>query len=71
MPNATLYGHKCAVPGCPARIDSRLLMCLRHWRRVPADLKVAVWREYRAGMGSAYDVAVAAAVDAVLERDHA
>ena len=71
MPNATPYGHKCAVPGCPAIIASRLLMCLRHWRRVPADLKVAVWRGYRAGMGPEYDVVVAAAVDAVLEREHA
>jgi len=71
MPSGSLYGHKCAVPDCNKVIDSKLLMCLRHWRQVPADLKVAVWRGYRAGMGPEYDVAVAAAVDAVLERNHA
>ncbi len=41
--------HACHALGCGAAVPPRLLMCLRHWRLVPADLKAAVMRTYRPG----------------------
>jgi hypothetical protein len=50
-------------------------MCLRHWRLVPAPLKRAVWRHYRAGQeidkcpSEAYMEAQRGAIDAVAQME--
>lgn len=39
--------HKCAVPHCDCQIPRHLLMCMEHWRLVPAPLRrevTAAWR---------------------------
>jgi len=59
------YTHKCAVEACTRRVPSEMLMCRRHWFMVPKDLRDRVWAGYRRGTDAEYDVAVAAAVDAV------
>lgn len=41
--------HTCHAAGCSTTVEPKLLMCLRHWRKVPRDLQRAVWRAYRAG----------------------
>lgn len=40
--------HNCAIGGCPCQVPSHLLMCIDHWRLVPAPLQrevVAAWRQ--------------------------
>lgn len=63
------YGHRCAADGCAKIVPSADLMCRTHWFKVPKDLRARVWAGYHAGMGPEYDVAVAAAVDAVRARE--
>lgn len=41
--------HTCHIPECKVRVDPKMLMCLRHWRLVPTNLKVRVWKTYRPG----------------------
>ena len=70
--------HECAAEGCERLVGLHLLMCIEHWRRVPAPLQRAVlatWRRVRvvtpktlANMKD-YRAAVQAAVDAVGEKD--
>lgn len=39
----------CPIDGCTAEISTSRLMCLRHWNRVPKDLRSAVnhtWAAY-------------------------
>lgn len=39
--------HKCAVPHCPCQVPRHLLMCMEHWRMVPAPLRrevTAAWK---------------------------
>jgi len=38
--------HRCAV--CDRWVPIRLLMCGEHWRLVPADLQLAVYRTWNA-----------------------
>jgi len=39
--------HPCAVDGCHVKILHGMLMCKRHWRRVPTGLKAEVNDSYR------------------------
>jgi len=41
--------HFCHAKACEVVIPPKMLMCKRHWFMVPADLRKAVWREYRPG----------------------
>ncbi len=41
-----LETHACAVPGCREACPSSHLMCVRHWRMVPASLQRSVRRAY-------------------------
>lgn len=41
--------HSCHAWRCRELVEPRRLMCPAHWRKLPAGLKAAVWREYRAG----------------------
>ena len=39
--------HVCHAEGCDTPVPPKLLMCLKHWRRVPKQLQAAVWNNYR------------------------
>lgn len=42
--------HKCAALSCSRRIPTHLLMCIDHWRMVPARLQrrvLAAWQAMR------------------------
>ena len=41
--------HFCHAKDCKVVVPPKRLMCKRHWFKVPADLRKAVWREYRPG----------------------
>jgi hypothetical protein len=60
----------CAAVGCQTVVNVPLLMCVEHWRLVPAALQRHVWACYRRlghepGAHEAHAKAVQAAVDAV------
>lgn len=38
--------HKCPVDGCEAQCQQHILMCYRHWKLVPKDLQVSVYRAW-------------------------
>lgn len=62
--------HRCAAHGCQQQVPSKLLMCVDHWRMVPAPLRREVWAHWHrlardASARGAYDAAVRAAQDAV------
>ncbi len=63
--------HRCHAKGCDVAVDPQLLMCLRHWRRVPRRLQNDVWKFYRPGQevdknpSREYLAAAAAAIEAV------
>lgn len=67
--------HVCHAQGCPIPVPPRLLMCSKHWRMVPKELRDAVWATYRPGQevdkapSKAYLDAAAAAIAAVAERE--
>jgi hypothetical protein len=54
----------CEADGCDVAVESPMLMCPAHWRRVPAALKRAVyatWNVRRTALGKpGYQEAVAA-----------
>lgn len=41
--------HRCHAKGCDAECPPRHLMCYRHWRALPEDLKDLVRRRYEPG----------------------
>lgn len=41
--------HFCHATGCNMEVPPKLLMCLKHWRMVPREMRAAVWRHYRPG----------------------
>lgn len=63
--------HHCHAKGCDVAVEPNLLMCLRHWRRVPRQLQKAVWKFYRPGQeedkapSAEYIAAARAAIEAV------
>lgn len=64
------HTHNCAATLCQKQIPLNLLMCMTHWRMVPAPLARAVmdawrWRDRGNAQTLAYQAAVAAAVAAV------
>lgn len=68
--------HKCACDGCKKQIARRLLMCLPHWRMVPAALQRGVWTTFRewnrtgaSANRRAYIEAVHRAIAAVREKE--
>ena len=68
--------HSCHAEGCSEPCAPERLMCLGHWRAVPAPLAHAVNREYRVGQcnGSprpsrAWVNAARAAIAVVAERE--
>jgi hypothetical protein len=67
--------HTCHARGCTMHVPPRLLMCSRHWRLVPAELKRAIWLHYRRGQeitkdpSPEYLEAMKAAIDAVAAKE--
>lgn len=60
--------HECPARNCTKRVSAEMLMCPRHWYRVPAPMRKAVWRawDHGAGAGSdAHTAAIIAAIEAV------
>jgi len=63
--------HTCHAKGCEVLVAPRLLMCLKHWRKVPLELQRKVWAHYRPRQeidkrpSAAYLDAAQAAIDAV------
>lgn len=60
----------CAATGCQATVNVPLLMCVEHWRLVPAALRRQVWGAWRRigherDAREAHAKAVQAAIDAV------
>lgn len=41
--------HTCHAKGCRVPVPPRMLMCGRHWRMVPREIKAKVWAHYREG----------------------
>lgn len=44
----TTATHNCCAEGCTRPIAKSLLMCMTHWRMVPAPLQREVYRAFRA-----------------------
>lgn len=67
--------HFCHAKTCKVIVPPKRLMCKRHWFMVPADLRKAVWREYRPGQEvdkeptAAYLEAAQKAITAVQARE--
>lgn len=66
--------HRCAAEECRDEIPRKHLMCLRHWRMVPAAIQREVleaWRRLRCGgeVVERYTKAVKQAVAAVREKE--
>lgn len=67
--------HNCKAEGCTQVVALHLLMCIEHWRLVPAATRRAVlsaWRRWKSGVKGAwadYQAAVADAVAAVREKE--
>lgn len=68
--------HTCAAEQCDRQIARGLLMCLPHWRMVPAPLQRDVnstWRTFRRGKAlsalKAYRTAADRAIAAVREKE--
>ena len=40
--------NPCPIPGCTGSAHPGQLLCLRHWRMVPSQLKTDVWTTWRA-----------------------
>jgi hypothetical protein len=59
--------HRCPIGGCPAQIPGGRLLCPRHWRLVPPNLKRALRRagSDENGTSRAHQAAVRACLDAV------
>lgn len=67
--------HRCHAAGCDTPCAPTLLMCGKHWSRVPVPLKREVWKHYRQGQERTeavtpeYLAAARAAVAAVSEME--
>jgi hypothetical protein len=51
--------HHCHWPGCERKVPPAMWGCAPHWRRVPARLKLGIWRTYKVGQEQG-DAAVSA-----------
>lgn len=41
--------HRCHAHGCTTSVPPEMLMCLQHWRLVPAPIRARLWKHYRPG----------------------
>ena len=74
----TTHTHNCAATGCQKQVPLNLLMCMAHWRMVPAPVQrevLASWRAVRRDYNSearqiAHQVACSVAQIAVHTKQH-
>ncbi|MCV2349318.1 hypothetical protein [Paucibacter sp. Y2R2-4] len=64
---------ECATANCQHLVQPGFLMCLPHWRQVPRVMQRDVWTWYRqigrrSDAARSYQAAVAAAVEAVYQK---
>lgn len=52
--------HKCPVEGCVRNVPDTLLMCKPHWFRVPAPMRMEVWKTWSALNAEHIDMSAAA-----------
>jgi hypothetical protein len=70
-----LWVHPCVAIGCPVIVAARLVMCNKHWRLVPANVKGRILRAYRDGqerdgqLSFEYVVAMMEAIVSVKEQE--
>lgn len=38
--------RKCSAVGCTQMIESKILMCRPHWRKVPRLIQTEIWKQY-------------------------
>lgn len=65
--------HRCAATGCSRQVPSHLLMCIDHWRLVPAPLRREVvsawtWRQRSAQAPGGASVDAVRAHQAAVEK---
>lgn len=41
--------HICHAYKCNIQIPPKMLMCLKHWRKVPREIQNKIWATYRPG----------------------
>lgn len=41
--------HTCHAKGCETPVPPKLLMCAKHWRMVPREIQLRIWKHYRPG----------------------
>jgi hypothetical protein len=41
--------HHCHAKNCKVVTKPEMLMCFRHWKMVPRNLQLQVWKHYRVG----------------------
>lgn len=51
--------HTCHAADCDRVIPPRLLMCMRHWRAVPAGVQRLIWVTYAPGQEERKDPTIA------------
>ena len=67
--------HSCHAKKCKKYVPPKLLMCPQHWKKVPRELQLDVWKHYRIGQEvdkkptREYLAAARAAINAVAEKE--
>ncbi len=67
--------HHCHARGCAKEVKPELLMCWRHWCRVPRAIQRKVWATYRPGQcddkdpSEAWHQAADAAIGSVAQKE--
>lgn len=67
--------HECHATGCRNIVPPKFLMCGRHWRMVPREVQLLVWKHYRPGQEidkkptREYLAAMKSAVEAVIKKE--
>jgi len=41
--------HECHWPGCGRQVPPAMWGCLPHWKRLPDELRTAIWLAYQPG----------------------
>ncbi len=67
--------HLCHATKCTVEVPPAMLMCYKHWRRVPKNLQARVWDTYIPGQeitkdpSNEYLEAAQAAIEAVAKKE--
>jgi hypothetical protein len=61
--------HECPIHGCTRRLPYAILMCRRHWAKVPRPLQIRLYRAWRRGAGAGTQEHLDA-MDAAIEAVH-